>query len=125
MRYVRGFMCQRIISALLAGLLAAVPVQAARSQNSAATADVAAYQLGILAEAKPGENITYTITVTNLGPGVAESFYVVDGWTVNAENVSAFASPIPDPDFGKFAVAGRWEQNRPDQKVFAWLLNGK
>jgi hypothetical protein len=88
------------------------------------TADVAAYQLGVIAEAVPGSNITYTITLTNLGPASVASFYLLDGWSVDPQGVGAFALPLTDPDFGKFTIEGSWQQLRKDEKVFAWLLRG-
>jgi hypothetical protein len=87
-------------------------------------ADVAAYQLGVIAEAVPGTNITYTITLTNFGPAPVSSFYLLDGWSVDTKGISAFASPLTDPNFGNFKVEGTWEQARKDEKVFAWLLTG-
>src|SRR5262245_30626262 len=57
-------------------------------------ADVAAYQLGVIAEAKPGEAITYDITLTNFGPATVHSFYLLDGWSVNQQGIAGFAQPI-------------------------------
>ncbi len=87
-------------------------------------ADVAAYQLGVIAEAAPGSSITYTITLTNFGPSAVPSFFLLDGWSVDTRGVSAFAAPITDPDFGNFEVEGTWQQRRDDETVFAWLLKG-
>jgi hypothetical protein len=95
-----------------------------QQQASADSADVAAYQLGVIAEAVPGSNINYVLTLTNFGPAPVNSFYLLDGWSVNAEGISAFAGPINDPEFGKFKVEGRWQQQRKDENVFAWLLKG-
>jgi hypothetical protein len=99
-----------------------IPWQSAGAQTTGA--DVAAYQLGVTAEVQPGTELIYSITVTNYGPGIVSKFYIEDGWTVNAEGISAFAAPIADPDFGSFKLAGTWEQSRTDQNVLAWLLDG-
>jgi hypothetical protein len=95
-----------------------------QSQDNTVNADVAAYQLGVTAEAIPGSEITYNITITNFGPSSVQSFYILDGWSVNAEGISAFDLPVPDPNFGNFTVKGSWEQDREDEKVVAWLLEG-
>lgn len=105
-------------------LLSILPRGTALSQQPT-SADVAAYQLGVIAEAVPGSSITYVLTLTNFGPAPVQSFYLLDGWSVNAEGISAFAGPIGDPNFGKFTVEGRWEQRRKDETVFAWLLKGE
>ncbi len=111
-----------LVLSLLALPLIGLPARLTFAQTS--SADVAAYQLGVTAEAKPGADLTYSITVTNYGPAPVHSLYIVDGWTVNAEGLAAFAQPVGDPDFGDFKLAGTWEQSRSDQKVLAWLLNG-
>jgi hypothetical protein len=90
-----------------------------------ASTDVAAYQLGLVAETLPGSDLTYTITVTNYGPSVVTSFYIVDGWTVNDEGISAFKLPVSQPDFGPFAMMGAWQQTLDDQELIAWLLQGE
>ena len=89
-----------------------------------AGADVAAYQLGVIAEVLPGSDLTYVITLTNHGPATVNAFYILDGWTVNADGISGFSVPIGDPDFGTFSLEGSWEQQRQDQTVLAWLLKG-
>src|SRR5215475_6960665 len=112
----------RRLAVLLLTLVMIIPARLARAQTD--DADVAAYQLGVTAQALPGTALTYSITVTNYGPAAVTSFYVIDGWTVNAEGIAAFAQPVSDPDFGQFKLAGSWEQSRKDQNVMAWLLNG-
>jgi hypothetical protein len=102
-------------------LILAVPLSA----QSPASSDVAAYQLGLVAETLPGSDLTYTITVTNYGPEVVKSFYIVDGWTVNDEGISAFKLPVASPDFGPFALMGAWQQTLDDQELVAWLLQGE
>lgn len=92
--------------------------------QGATSADVAAYQFGVVAEARPGTEITYVITVTNQGPKKINTFYILDGWTVNSAGISGFAAPLSDPNFGKFKLTGKWGQNLPDQRVVAWLLEG-
>ncbi len=110
-----------VLLAVAIPLIVSIPLASAQQDNSA---DVAAYQLGVIAEAAPGTNITYTITLTNLGPAPVPSFYLLDGWSVDAQGVSGFASPLADPDFGSYTVEGSWQQQRKDEKVFAWLLKG-
>lgn len=110
-----------LILILVSALVAISPVGA----QLPVSADVAAYQLGLVAEALPGSSLTYTITVTNYGPSVVQSFYILDGWTVDDEGISGFAAPIVDPDFGSFALVGAWQQDREDQEVLAWLLEGE
>jgi hypothetical protein len=107
---------------LLLAVMAFASLQSAHGQAS--DADVAAYQLGVTAEALPGAELVYAITVTNYGPAPVKSFYVVDGWSINADGIAAFAQPIGDPDFGKFNLNGSWAQDRKDQKVVAWLIDG-
>jgi hypothetical protein len=89
-----------------------------------AHADVASYQLGVVAEALPGSDLTYTIAITNYGPSTVNSFYILDGWTVNDEGLSSFVLPVAQPDFGNFTLLGAWEQVREDEIVMAWLLEG-
>ncbi len=110
-----------LILILVSALVAISPVGA----QLPVSADVAAYQLGLVAEALPGSSLTYTITVTNYGPSVVQSFYILDGWSVDDEGISGFAAPIVDPDFGSFALVGAWQQDREDQEVLAWLLEGE
>lgn len=109
--------------ALLLIILSITPRAAVHSQ-SAASADIAAYQLGVVAEAFPDSDLTYVITLTNHGPAAVTQFYILDGWTVSASGISGFTMPTPDPDFGAFSLVGTWEQQRSDQTVLAWLLNG-
>ena len=116
-------MNKRVISILI--ILCILQAMPSAYAQPVASTDVAAYQLGLVAEALPGSNLTYTITVTNYGPSTVESFYILDGWTVNDEGISGFAAPIADPDFGSFTLAGAWYQNREDQEVLAWLLVGE
>jgi hypothetical protein len=113
----------RILLTFLLMLLPMLPSVPAYIQTST-SADVAAYQLGVIAEVRPGTDLTYVITVTNHGPSVVNEFYILDGWTVNAAGISGFAAPIADPDFGAFTLVGTWMQERPDQSVLAWLLQG-
>jgi hypothetical protein len=105
-------------------LIAALSLRSPAYSQQSTGADVAAYQLGVVAEVLPGADLTYVITLTNHGPATVNAFYVLDGWTVNADGVSGFAAPIADPDFGAFSLEGKWEQQRPDQTVLAWLLKG-
>lgn len=98
--------------------------QPALGQSSGAT-DLATYQVGLVAEAQPGAALKYSIVVTNYGPTEVESFYILDGWTVNDEGVSGFAQPLAEPDFGDFRVVGSWRRNEDDQIVLAWLLAGR
>jgi hypothetical protein len=116
-------MVKRVVFILIM-LSAVLGLTSAYAQIPAST-DVAAYQLGLVAEARPGSNLTYTITVTNYGPSVVESFYILDGWTVNDDGISGFTAPVADPDFGDFTLVGAWQQNREDEDVLAWLLEGE
>src|SRR5258708_20789712 len=118
-------MFRRLIFVALFGIVSLSSVSRAKAQTPPVSADTASYLLGVSSEATPGATLTYSITITNFGPGTVKSFYILDGWTVNTEGISAFASPIPEPDFGSFTVVGSWQQARPDQKVFAWLLSGE
>src|SRR5438874_9360513 len=95
---------QLIIFVLLALAISSILSLRAATREQDSTADVAAYQLGVIAEAVPGSNITYTLTLTNFGPAPVASFYLLDGWSVDAQGTSAFASPLTDPDFGKFEM---------------------
>lgn len=102
--------------------LSAIPLAFAQSP---ANTDVAAYQVGLVAEALPGSTLTYTITITNYGPMAINAFYLLDGWSVNEQGISGFSFPVADPDFGSFRLAGAWQQKREDQEVLAWLLQGE
>ncbi|HEX2623590.1 MAG TPA: hypothetical protein VHL11_25695 [Phototrophicaceae bacterium] len=107
-------------------LVLSVSVLPLNAQDQTSTAaDVAVYQLGLVAETLPGSDLTYTITVTNYGPSVVESFYILDGWSVNDEGISAFTLPVAEPDFGDFTLIGAWHQPLSDQELAAWLLQGE
>lgn len=95
------------------------------SAQDSTNADVAIYQLGVVAEARPGSEINYLFTVTNRGPKTVSTFYILDGWTVNQSGIAGFTSPVADPAFDKFKLAGKWQQTSPDQRIMAWLLNGE
>src|SRR5215468_11216748 len=112
-----------MIRRLMILLLAVMALTSLKSTHGQASdADVAAYQLGVTAEAQPGTELVYSLTVTNYGPAPVKSFYIVDGWSINADGIAAFAQPIGDPDFGQFKLTGSWAQDRKDQKVVAWLV---
>jgi len=108
---------------LLILAMALFGVKAGRAQDSA-SADVGIYQLGVVAEARPGTEISYLITVTNRGPKAVTQFYILDGWTINSAGIAGFAAPVADPAFEKFSLAGKWQQTTADQQIVAWLLNG-
>jgi hypothetical protein len=104
-------------------LIAALLSSAVSAQNPPIT-DVAAYQVGVVAETLPGAALNYTITITNHGPTALSSFYILDGWTVNDAGISGFVEPLAEPDFGEFQVLGSWRKQESDQIVLAWLLEG-
>lgn len=113
-----------ILKRFLLFLFAVLSWQSLSAQDSV-SADVAVYQIGLVAQALPGAELTYNITVTNYGSSVVQSFYILDGWSVNDEGISAFTLPVAEPDFGAFTLMGAWEQTLDDQEVVAWLLQGE